>query len=178
MATLEHPTFTIEGHYRDVLRAPTGEAIWDRGWKHNAINVSCRQLIASFMRGTPAALGITGLALGAGSETWDLSAPPQPTPTSTLVDKQPWVIPKASLTLDFLDGGTVVASATNRLQIVAQLGPHVPDWPGPGHTTSSLREFALVGQLNGKPALINYVTHPVITKDPESTLERTIWLVF
>ena len=25
---------------------------------------------------------------------------------------------------------------------------------------------------------INYVTHPAIVKDPTSTLERTIWLVF
>ena len=28
------------------------------------------------------------------------------------------------------------------------------------------------------PPLINYVTHPAIVKDPTSTLERTIWLVF
>jgi len=178
MSTLEYPTFTIEGHYRDVLRAPGGAPIWDRGWNKNAINVSCRQLIASFMKGAPAAFGIDGLLVGAGAEAWDLSAPPQPTPTSALADPHPWKIPAQALTFDFLDGSTVVTTPTNRLQIFAQLGPRTPDWPDPNHTTSSLREFALVGVLNGVQVLINYVTHPVITKDPASTLERTIWLVF
>ena len=44
--------------------------------------------------------------------------------------------------------------------------------------SGSLGEFGLVGQLNGVETLINYVTHPVIVKDPLSTLTRTVWLVF
>jgi hypothetical protein len=56
----------------------------------------------------------------------------------------------------------------------------VPPWPDglPQHPAPSLREFGLVGQLNATPVLINYVSHPAIVKDPTSTLERTIWLVF
>jgi len=41
-----------------------------------------------------------------------------------------------------------------------------------------LREFGLIASLDGVPVLINYRTHPAIAKDPVSTLERTIWLVF
>jgi hypothetical protein len=86
----------------------------------------------------------------------------------------------ANLQIDFLNLTTDSVSAvpTNRLQIVAKLSAGVPNWPDANHATSTLREFGLVGQLNGATVLINYVTHPAIVKDPTSTLERTIWLVF
>jgi hypothetical protein len=54
----------------------------------------------------------------------------------------------------------------------------VPNWPDANHPTSTLREFGLAAQLNGVTVLINYRTHPAIAKDPASTLERTVWLVF
>ena len=87
-------------------------------------------------------------------------------------------MPRAALQIDYLAGATVSATPTNRLQIKATLGPNVPTWPDAGHSTSSLREFGLVGKIDGADVLINYVRHPVITKDPASSLERTIWLVF
>lgn len=178
MPHTERPTDGISGMYRDVLRGPGGRVLHDPGWRKNAIVVDCRRLLASFMGGAPA-LGIQGLAFGSGLAAWDLGAPPPATPVQTaLVDPNPFILPVADLAIDFLDGGVVTADPTNRLQIVASLGPGDPPWPDGGHVAASLREFGLVAELDGVPALVNYVTHPVIHKDPSSTLERTIWLVF
>lgn len=184
MPISENPTGALEGRYRDVLRGRDGRVLWDRGWRKNAIVVTCRHLLAGFLKGD-SVLGIDGLAVGAGSAAWDASAPPPPLPSqSALVDPSPFRIdrtsppPGASFQIDYLDGGNVVAGPTNRLQIAVTLGPGVPAWPDGSHTTSSLREFGLLGRIGGTDVLLNYVTHPVITKDPFSTLERTVWLVF
>jgi hypothetical protein len=173
----------LQGMYRDVLRDATRRVRWDRAWQKNAIVTDCRRLLAGFMRGAPTGtLGIQGLQVGAGLAVWD--QPPGP-PSATagqvsLVDPHPFTVPVADLQIDFLDLATDSVSAvpTNRLQIVAKLSPGVPNWPDGDHAASTLREFGLVGQLNGATVLINYVTHPAIVKDPTSTLERTIWLVF
>jgi hypothetical protein len=173
----------LQGMYRDVLRDTAGRVTWDRGWQMNAIVTDCRRLLAGFMRGAPpGTLGIQGLQVGTGLAAWDQPpGPPPPTAgQAALVDPHPFTVPVANLQIDFLDLTTdsVSAAPTNRLQIVASLGPGVPSWPDSDHATSTLREFGLVGQLNGATVLINYVTHPAIVKDPTSTLERTIWLVF
>jgi hypothetical protein len=174
----ERPTLHLAGMYRDVVRDSGGRVLRDSGWKSNAIVVDCRRVLASLMGGGPA-LGIQGLAVGAGLAAWDGTGPPPATPTQVaLEDPNPFVVPAASLAIDFVDAGVITATPTNRLQIVASLGPGAPPWPNGTHVSASLREFGLVGELNGAPVLINYVTHPVINKDPTSTLERTIWLVF
>ena len=171
----------LRGQFRDVLRDPRGRVTWDSGWRSNAIVVDCRRLLSTFMRGTPAALGIQGLQVGAGDGAWDTVPPGVPPPSDTqtaLVDPFPWTVPQGDLQFDFLVGATVSGTPTNRLQISSSLGPNVPNWPDANHATSTLREFALVAQLDGAPVLVNYVTHPAIPKDPASTLERTIWLLF
>jgi hypothetical protein len=169
----------LHGMFHDVLRDPDGRVVWDRGWSHNTIVVDCRRLLAGFMTGGAISLGIQGLRVGQGLDAWDLSAPPHAAPsTTTLVDPSPFLVPPAALHIDFLDGATVTSTPTNRLQIVATLGPNVPSWPDANHAAGNLREFGLVGKLGGVETLINYVTHPVIVKDPASTLTRTIWLVF
>ena len=182
MPISESPTVTLHGLYHDVLRDPRGDVIWDRGWNKNAIVKTCRSLLASFMAGTGPALGIDGVLLGAGLPSWDQDVgkpSPDTLPERTaLFDANPYKFPKSELKIDFLDGGTVTTTPTNRIQIFAKLGPGVPSWPDGNHVTSNLREFGLVGTLGGNPVLLNYVMHPVITKDPASTLERTIWLVF
>jgi hypothetical protein len=174
-----HPTHGLHGLYRDALKGPGGTPIWDRGWRRNTIVADCLRLLASFMRGGAATAGIQGLLVGQGNAAWDQTSPPLPTPGQTaLVDPNPFLVPPAALAIDFLDGATVTATPTNRLQIKATLGPNMPSWPDASHATGNLREFGLVGQLAGNQTLINYVTHPVIVKDPASTLTRTIWLVF
>lgn len=170
----------LQGMYRDVLRDAAGRIVWDRGWHKNAIVTNCHLLLASFIRGAPATTGIAGLSVGAGLAAWDAPpGTPDPSPSqSALVDPNPFLVPPASLKIDFLNGGVISASPTGKLQIVATLGPGVPTWPDANHATITLREFGLVAQLAGAPVLLNYRTHPAIVKDPTSTLERTIWLVF
>jgi len=174
----EQPTTHLSGAYRDVLRGPDRRVLYDSGWRKNAIVVDCRRVLASFMGGEPA-MGIQGLAFGAGSIAWDTPGPPPATATqAALVDPDPFVVPAGSLAIDFIDAGAVTLTPTQRLQIVATLGPGDPPWPNGTHVSASLREFGLRAVLAGTPVLVNYVTHPVIHKDPTSTLERTIWLVF
>jgi hypothetical protein len=173
----------LQGMYHDVRRDATGRVRWDRDWHKNAIVTDCRRLLAGFMRGAPTGtLGIQGLQVGTGLAAWDQpSGPPPPTAGQVaLVDPHPFTVSLADLQIDFLalTADSVSADPTNRLQIVAKLSPGVPNWPDADHATSTLREFGLVGQLNGATVLINYVTHAAIVKDPTSTLERTIWLVF
>jgi hypothetical protein len=177
--TTEDATGALHGMYHDVLRGPRGRVRWDRGWTHNTIVVDCRRLLAAFMAGPAFSLGIQGLSVGQGIDAWDASAPPPPSASQTaLVDPNPFLVPRAALQIDFLTGSTITATPTNRLQIVATLGPNLPTWPDANHVSGNLREFGLIGRLNGASTLINYVTHPVIVKDPTSTLTRTIVLVF
>lgn len=181
MREVDSPTVNLHGMYRDILRDERGRIIWDRGWRKNAIVLDCRRLLAGFMHGAATtALGIQGLRVGAGLASWDLPpGPPAPGPAQTaLVDPNPFTIPRASLQVDYLAGSVISGTPTDRLQIVATLGPGVPSWPDASHASATLREFGLVAQLDGAPVLINYRTHPAIAKDPFSTLERTIWLVF
>ncbi len=181
MPSLESLTVNLHGMYHDVLRDPQGRVIFDSGWRHNTIVADCRRLLAGFMHGAPTgSLGIQGIQVGAGLAAWD-SPPGLPASNpaqAALADPNPFTVPRPSLQFTYLTNGVVSATPTNSVQIVATLGPGVPSWPDPNHSTSTLREFGLVGQLEGNPVLINYVTHPAIPKDPFSTLERTIWLVF
>lgn len=180
MPRFEQPTTGLRGKYRDVLRDPGGQVVWDRGWRGNVIAADFRRVLAGFVHGAPTGTaGIEGLWVGAGQASWDSTNPPPPDPAQqTLVDPYPYLVPRASLQLDYLDAGAVSPTPTNRLQIEANLGPGVPPWPDANHVTGSLREFGLVCRLDGALVLLNYVTHRVIAKDPASTLERTIWLVF
>src|SRR4051812_25613282 len=75
-------TPSLHGQYRDVLRGAQGQIIWDRGWSKNVIVDDCRRLLAELIRGTPGALGIQGLQVGAGLAAWDVNMPP-PTPAQT-----------------------------------------------------------------------------------------------
>jgi len=179
MVTIEAFDSGFHGMYHDVLRDASGCEQWDRGWRSNAIATSCHTLLAGFMAGAPTtAAGIQGLLLGQGLDAWDTSGAPPATPAqSALVDPHPFLLPRTALQFSFLVGSSPSGQPTNRLQIVATVGPNVPNWPDANHASGNLREFGLVAQLNGATTLVNYVTHPVIVKDPASTLTRTIWLV-
>ncbi|MFE5687012.1 hypothetical protein [Streptomyces sp. NPDC056512] len=60
---------------------------------------------------------------------------------------------------------------------MATLGPGQPSRPDSHHTYGTLREFGLVGSLDGETVLIDYMIHPAIPRDPFSTLKCTIRLV-
>lgn len=175
----ETPGTTLYGRWRDILRDGVGRETSRSDIRPNAIVTDCRRILASFMAGSGGP-GIEGMLFGSGVSAWDIGGAPPATPAQVaLIDPAPFLVPAADLVIDFVDDlGAVVAGPTNRLQIVATLGPGVPPWPDAGHVAGSLREFGLLGRIGAVPALINYVTHPVINKDAASTLERTIWLVF
>jgi len=178
MPCAEYPASHLRGFWRDRICHGDGR-VTEGTVQSNTIVVDCRRILSSFMAGAPS-LGVQGMQFGAGLAAWDAAGPPAATAAQTaLVDASPFTVPAAAMQFDFVDDlGAVVAGPTNRLQIVATLGPAEPPWPDANHIAGSLREFGLIGELNGAPALINYVTHPVINKDPASTLERTLWLVF
>jgi hypothetical protein len=168
----------LAGSYRDVLRDGAGQVRWDSGVRSNVIVTDCRRLLAGFMRGDPTTtVGVAGLQVGTGEDAWDRPpGPPQATADRTaLTDPTPFTVPRTAMALEYLVEATVSGTPTNRLQIVTTLGPDVPEWP---QNIRTLREFGLVGALDGQPVLIDYVIHPAIPMDPVSTLERTIWLVF
>lgn len=179
--TVESLLKPLRGMYRDRLYDPHGQLLWDRDWHSNVIVVDCHRLLAGFMLGSADTLGIQALYIGAGQASWDVSGTPAPQSTdTTLSDTASHAISSSELDIDFLETTSDATSAlpTNRIQIRATLGPNIPPWPDADHETSTLREFGLVGQLAGSETLINYVRHPAIVKDPASTLERTIWLIF
>ncbi len=173
----------LHGRFRDVLRGPDGRVRADSGWHANAIVADFRRVLAGFVRGAPTTVtGVTGLAVGAGRPEWD--SPPGPPPAgpdvTALADPAPFVVARADLQIDFVDPvtGAVSAAPTRSVQIRATLGPDTPPWPDAAHPTSTLREFGLTATLAGSQVLLNYRTHPAIAKDPASTLDRTVWLVF
>ncbi|MGW7606660.1 hypothetical protein ACWGKW_05140 [Streptomyces sp. NPDC054766] len=179
MSAREYPAGQLHGQYRDVLYDAGGRLVWDHGWRSNTIVGDCRRLLATMLRGTPGSTGLLGLRVGAGLSQWDGTGPPPPTVAQTaLVDPHPHTVAAADLRMDFLDSAAVSAAPTNRLQIQATLGPSVPNWPDANHVSGNLREFGLIASLDGTTVLVNYVTHPVIAKDPASTLQRTVWLTF
>lgn len=177
MSPFEKPTAALHGMFRDVMYDAEGRVIWDHGWSKNAIVGDCRLLLAAFTIGTPSALGVQGLWVGIGDPNWDSSGTPTAQSSQRkLVDPSPYSLDYSKLKVNFLVGDVTSPNPTNKVQIVAKLGPGVPPLGGATHIT--LREFGLYGKLDGNNVLINYVTHPAIAKDSASTLERTIWLVF
>src|SRR3989442_12627360 len=93
-------TSELRGHYRDVLTAADG-ILWERGWQQNTIVVDCRRLLAGFMLGGTVSLGIQGLRVGQGLDSWDLTSPPVPGPAqAALVDPSPFLVPPAALQID------------------------------------------------------------------------------
>jgi hypothetical protein len=170
----EPETVSIHGIYRDRLIAPGGAVTHDSGWRSNLIVLQCRILLAAFLR-NDAAVGIRSLKVGRGDKSWDTVPPPAPDPavTTTLTDPIPFVIPVASLILEYLNNTDgLVATPTNRVQITATLGPNEPP-----ATTFELREFGLFGQVGGAPFMIDYIRHPLIQKDGAVTLERRVRLI-
>jgi hypothetical protein len=145
--------------------------------------MSCRVLIAGLLKDdadeTP--LGIQSLKLGRGSASWDALPPASPDPDTMtkLVEATPYVIPRAALTLRYLNASNEISNApTNRLEVIATLGPGEPA-PGPSVPSPyPLREFGLFGKLNGADYMIDYIRHPLIEKDSAVTLERRVQLIF
>ena len=169
---------SIHGIYRDRLVQSDGAVILDSGWRSNLIVLRCRVLLAGFLRNDATAHGISAMQIGRGDPAWDNTPPPaaDPATTTQLVDPAPFVIPVASLLLQYLNQADgVVATPTNRIQITATLGPNQPT--AVGLPPFPMREFGLFGDLGGTPFMIDYIRHPLIDKDGAVTLERRVRLI-
>lgn len=176
---MENVGTSIKGIYRDVLKR-NNHIIFDSGWVLNTITDGCRKLLSAFMKNDQSN-GIQFLAVGKGSEDWDITGALPPTASETqLVDHDPYLIPKDNLDFAYLndnsDNDDIVDGPTNRLQIKATLGENEP-------STSSypLREFGLFGPQYPDGSIeymINCIRHPVIHKDASATLIRVIRLYF
>lgn len=172
----------LRGSYRDRLIGPGGRLIHDGGWVSNTIVMSCRELLAAFMRNDPnQPHGIEGLAVGAGKQEWDLlqELPRPDSAVRRLEQPHPDLITIAAgkLRISYVDPQTAKASAscTSGLEITATLEP---GYPGAGAGAAALREFGLYGRLGDTVYLINYVIHRVIFKAEADTLIRVIRLSF
>jgi len=170
----------IKGIYRDQIRDATGRLIFDSEWKPNLIVTSCRILLAAFMHNDQP-LGIQSLQVGKGNPDWDKNPPLEPDPdrTDKLEDSTPHEILLKDLTLQYLSElDAVVTGPTNRIQIVATLGPGQPT--AATEPPYPLREFGLFGKLkpNGAAFMIDYIRHPLIEKSGLVTLERRVRLIF
>lgn len=167
----------LRGVYRDVVRHADGR-VTDRGWKSNQILDGFRTLLAAFVRGEAVA-GIQGLLVGRGSAGWDDVLPPSPQPGDTaLVDPDPVKVEADPKLIAFLDeNGEVQEKPSPRIQVTVELPAGLPK-PPEGETAYPLREFGLYATLGGEARLLNAVRHPVIWKQPEDILVRTIRLEF
>lgn len=171
-----------KGIYRDVLRGPEGVILFDSGWHSNKIVNNCRRLLAGFIKDAPATQSVRGiqhLSVGQGRKDWDGSPPPEP-PDETLALETPYSepIPADMLKIEYLDeDGQPSEQITAHLQITATLGPGYPP-PVDPLKTYPLREFGLFGKAGDEFFMINVVRHPVIHKDENAILTRTLQLRF
>ncbi len=172
-----HKSIWPDGQYYDrLIRADGG--ITECGWRANIVVDRCRRLLAAFLKGDSAALGIQSLEVGRGDAVWDATLPAPTAGIEELADTAPVTIPIAASDMSYLDAaGSVTAGPTQRLQITVTLAPGTPPLSG-GETSYPLREFALFGNFGGTPYMIDYVRHPVVHKGALDTLVRTIRLVF
>jgi hypothetical protein len=165
------------GIYHDQIITGQGQVI-DLGWKSNIIVDRCRQLLASFMKGDPSS-GIQLLKVGIGMESWDEDPPGPPTRTiQQLTDPSPADISINSDQIVYLNAaGDPTEDPTNRLSIAVTLESGTPPIAN-GETSYPLREFGLFGIYDGDEFMIDYVRHPVIHKQADDTITRTIRLIF
>jgi len=172
---------SIRGIYRDILKGPNDNIIYDSGWVSNTIVDNCRNLLAGFMKNDPSESieGIRYLAVGKGLEEWDSSgALPPDSSVIQLVDPNPFIIDVKNLSLVYLkENDEEVKGPTNRLQITATLGTKEPPAVAP-LSSYPLREFGLFGKFGDDPYMIDCIRHPVIHKDVSATLIRVVRLYF
>ena len=167
----------LKGSYHDQIITAQGQAL-DLGWHSNIIVDRCRYLLAAFMKGDRA-MGIRLLAVGKGIKSWDIQPPSPPLKTrQRLIDPNPFKIVIKRSQIKYLDPtGNPTNSPTNRIQIIVTIKPGVPPIEGEGDTYP-LREFGLFGRFMNKDYMIDYIRHPVIHKQADDKLVRTIRLIF
>ena len=177
----------ISGSYRDIMRGPNKNLIYDSGWHKNQIVDQCPELVAALMirfdgyeENNPS--GIRFLRVGSGTEeSWDPSIPP---PVTTVNLETPYMIRNGAQGQaydDFPITTSDIERKGTQLTITAKLPPGYPV-PPEGKTSYPLREFGLFGRYGGQDDnnfyMINYVKYHLVEKDHSAELIRRIVLEF
>lgn len=159
---------SLSGKYKIILRE-NGKVVEERGWNSNIIVNSASVLIARLLKdNNEPDGGITYLAVGTGSSSWNLQNPPQPTNTQTTLVTE--IARKAFTTEDVTfvdpDTGDPTIIPTNVLDFTATFAE--TEAVGP------LVEMGLFGgdatDLPDSGTEVNYRTFPVINKSNSMTL--------
>ena len=178
----EHIPGVITGSYRDIIYRPNQEpAIGE--WSENLVVDSFALLLTALcLTGrTPTYSGITHMALGQGSSTWDTDGTPTPQTSDTTLTSELARKPLDSLS-DINGSNTVVGTGpTGRLLASCTFLP--------GEAIGSIREFGLFGGIAGaghslddanQGIMVNHITHGVLVKSliSDFSFVRQLRLIF
>lgn len=178
---MEYPGSFIKGAYRDQLFDAEGIVTYDSGWNDNTIMNSFHRLLARLVRHDDALFKTQPISLvmrfGKYSHTW--ASPPTVAPDDENLN-EPWnfvLQEKQGLEVAYLDdNGVVQTNPSNRVQLIATLGPKMPE-----DAVCPLGEFAVYirfGTSNDHIHIINHVRHHLISKASTDTLIRQIRFTF
>ena len=186
----------------DTFHSLQGEVSWElrdlddvkTGHMKNMVTLDAGILLARLLRGTgiihqsEPSWGSYVLAVGTGDIGWDPLAPPGPTNTQRSLFNE--LARKTFSSADFItSGGSISGVPTNIIDLTAIFAP--------GEATGPWMEMGILGgdvdpvlanrnpvlppngiydptvDLVGKDTLVNYISFPVISKSPTSTLSWT-----
>lgn len=166
------------GIYQDRIVTAQGRTVVGE-WQSNIIVDRCRHLLAGFMKGRgERAVGIRRLFIGQGLADWDENMPPPERTLQKLIDPCPIPVFIRRKDIVYLDAtGKPTKGPTAYIQITVTLGKNTPPVEV-GQNAYPLREFGLFGSIGKNAYMIDYVRHPVIQKQSDDTLVRTIRLLF
>lgn len=175
---MEYPGSFIKGTYRDQLFDAEGIMKYDSDWNDNTIMKSFRMLLARLVRHDDAFFKAQSISLvmrfGKYNDTWtSLTVAPDDENLNG-----PWdfvLQEQQGLEVAYLDdNGVAQTNPSNRVQIIATLGPKIPE-----DAVCPLGEFAVYIRFGASDDhIINHVRHHLISKASTDTLIRQIRFTF
>lgn len=164
----------ITGYYQDRVTEADGRPLGSGRWRHNTLVHGVWTVVASLLKGDPAARGISWGALGSGRLEWD-SNPPDASALQSRLATEVARVALAPAEVRYLDGaGRAVDQPSSWLEAEIRYQA--------GSSPVTLREFALfggnAGPASGSGIMINYVVHRRLDLRPGQQLTRSVRLSF
>lgn len=159
----------MDGVYKDIIRYSDGRVV-ETDWSHNLIVSSALNLITALLANVGGVSGIQYWAVGSGYQSWD-SAMPNPSLSAKTLTTEIGRKAISSDNIRFIDSeGLPSETPTNKIEVSCFFG--ADDCNG------LWREFGIFGgdatTKQNSGILIDKKHHPLITKNNEMTIERTI----
>lgn len=187
MASNSRMVLQAKGSYQDTLiwRSTSGfTRREERPWRSNQIQDSALRSLSERIIGASEQTSgnysdwgsIRIMKLGAGALSWDTTAPTKDTAQEDLTSPQ-WNKEVLAGNFQFLDASSnaVTEDVSKKFRLVVTIGNSEANGV-------SLREFGLfTGLATNNPStwnMFNWVSHPVIYKDANLSIERTIDIQF